>query len=299
LHSGAGSSLDQIRVGIVGHRTWFENHFPEHWRKRHNILCLDVDEWDYSFLTQMINFRPDLTLFYRPELYPERYLRSIRGRRVAFLSEPLPASSAHDSEETQLRERVYARMAWSAYHEAYYYDSSKQSAVDTRRWPITGYRPLPIDTSVFKPSARSRPIDLCFIGKPTPHRVAALDFLRSTDLNFVWIAHGVSGSSLASVFRRSKVVLNIHADAHPALEPRVYLAAACGCAVLSEALGSPAAILADQIREFDGHLDYRLATEALQLFRSDGAAWQTRNDYLELSVDSFLESLAAGVRNEH
>lgn len=295
MHSGAASNFDDARIGIVGHLTWFENHFPENWRKRPNVLCLDVDEWDYSFLTQMINFRPDLTLFYRPELYPERYLRSIRGRRIAFLSEPLPASSAQDSEETQLRERVYARMVWSAYHEAYYYDPSKQTAVDERRWPITGYRPLPIDTSVFRPSARTRPIDICFIGKPTPHRVAALDFLRSTDLNFVWIAHGVSGSALASVLRRSKVVLNIHADAQPALEPRVYLAAACGCAVLSEALGSPATTMADQILEFEGPLDYRRATEALRVFRTKGPGWQARDDYRKLSANSFIESLLARV----
>lgn len=292
MSSAVASPLDSMRIGVVGHRTYFENHYPENWRRRSNVLCLDVDEWDYSFLTRMINFRPDLTIFFRPELYPERYLRSIRSRRVAFLSEPLPISAAHSSEETQLRERVYSRMAWSSYHEVYYYDPSRQQAVEGRNWPVTGYRPIPIDTSVFRPSGRARPIDLCFIGKPTPHRVAALDFLRSTDLNFVWVAHGVSGPMLASLFRRSKVVLNIHADALPALEPRVYLAASCGCMVLSEPLGSPAALLADQIMEFEGALDYRVAKEALSTFRERGAAWQVRDAYRELGMDRFIQDLA-------
>jgi hypothetical protein len=40
------------------------------------VLCLDVNETDYSFLLNLYDFRPDITLFYRPELYPEAFCRN-------------------------------------------------------------------------------------------------------------------------------------------------------------------------------------------------------------------------------
>ncbi len=186
-----------MRIGFVGPYTYFENHFPEKWKSRSNVLCLDVDEWDYSFLTRMINFRPDMTIFYRPELYPKKYLRSISGRRVAFLTEPIQFSGKEETLESQLRIQVYSRMDWDSYHYCVYYDETKRDSIKNKGWPIDAYHPLPIDTSVFRPSASRRPIDVAFIGKPTPHRVAELDFLRSTDLKFVWVAHGLSGGALA------------------------------------------------------------------------------------------------------
>ena len=74
------------RIAVVGHYTYFENHFPEGWRKDPNILCVDVDESDYGWLLTIYNYRPQLTLFFRPELYPRRYVESIPGLRVAILS---------------------------------------------------------------------------------------------------------------------------------------------------------------------------------------------------------------------
>ncbi|RUY86676.1 MULTISPECIES: hypothetical protein [unclassified Mesorhizobium] len=287
--------MSKMRIGFVGPYTYFENHFPENWRGRDDVLCLDVDEWDYSFLTRMINFRPDLTVFYRPELYPKKYIKSITGKRVAFLSEPIQLPGQLETPESALRSSVYSRMSWESYHYCIYYDATKKSAIEKRGWPINAYRPLPIDTSAFRPNAGRRPIDVAFIGKPTPHRVAELDFLRSTDLKFAWVAHGLSGRALAALFRRSKVVLNIHADEMPSFEPRIYLGAACGCVVLSETLGQRPEAMKESIVEYTGSLDYASVKRALRLFSSGGSQKASELESLSLGVGRFLQELEMAI----
>ena len=232
-----------IRIAVVGHYTYFENHFPEGWRKDPNILCIDVNEGDYSWLLAVYNFRPQLTLFFRPELYPRRYIESIPGLRVAILSEPIPDLVDGElvlTSETRLRLRVYSNMAWDAYHWRIFYDKGKKASAEKLAFPIDEYRPLPIDTESFCPpvSLKDRIYDVSFIGKPTPHRISKLDFLRSSSLKFLWVAHGLSGNNLAAIFKRSKVVVNVHADGVKAFEPRIYLAAACAAGVFSEPLSS-------------------------------------------------------------
>ncbi|WP_250865915.1 hypothetical protein [Caballeronia sp. INSB1] len=246
------------RIAVVGHFTYFENHFPEGWQGDSEVLCVDVDERDYSWLLSVYNFRPQLTLFFRPELYPRHYVESIPGVRVAILSEPLPVLTDGEltyTDETRLRERVYASMAWSAYHWRIFYDKGKQESAEKMRFPIDEFWPLPIDTSHFRPpsAGKKRSFDVTFLGKPTPHRISQLDFLRSSSMSFLWVAHGLSGKRLAEIFRRSKIVLNVHADGHEAFEPRLYLAAACGAGVVTERLSSRPDYFKDFIWEHTGH----------------------------------------------
>lgn len=229
------------RVAVLGPFTYFENHFPERWKIDQSVLCLDVNEKNHSRLIQLHNFRPSFTLFYRPELYPLHYIQTLRGLKVAFLSEPLPGlvdGHLDVSAETQLRMRVYEGMNWNAFDWRIYYDGGKRAAAEHLGYRIDEYFPLPIDTQWFNSAGRSERalFDVCFVGKATPHRIMKLDALRDSRLRFLWIAHGCSGRMLASIFRRSKLVLNVHADNKEAFEPRIYLAAACGAVVLSEPL---------------------------------------------------------------
>jgi len=288
-----------LRIGVVGHHTWFSNHFPERWETDTNILCLDVDEADYRFLVYMANFGPDITIFYRPELYPKRFLDLIHGRKIAFLSEPLPYlknGRLVSSAETDLRVQVYSGMDWQSFDEVIYYDPGKRQTVEALRWPVTSFRPMPIDTHWFRPSRNKRPIDICFLGKATPRRIAAMDFLRIQKWRFVWVAHGLSGRQLAGLFRRSKVVLNIHADALPALEPRVHLAAACGCLVLSEPIGADITPFSGRVVQYDGELGIADVRNALEMFEANSCAWQNSEDHLELSVRRLLDE-RAGVQS--
>jgi hypothetical protein len=245
----------------------------------------------------MYNFRPDVTLFYRPELYPRNYVTQIPGKKIAFLSEPLPilrGSRFEGSSETRLRLQVYSRMQWDCFDTVLYYDASKSETIDELGWPVTAFRPLPVDTHWFRPNRSRRPIDIFFIGKATPRRIAALDFLRRQKWRFVWVANGLSGRELASILRRSKIVLNIHADSLPAAEPRVYLAAACGCLVLSEPTASDVTPFTDQVIEYQGELDVAHIREALDTFERRASAWQASNAYCTLSTRSMLTELTSG-----
>ena len=285
-----------VKVAVVGHHTWFSNHFPENWKHDPFIKCFDVDETDYKFLIYVANFRPKITLFYRPELYPKRFLDAIPGKKIAFLSEPLPAfenGNWNRSEETDLRLLVYKNMCWDSFDKVFYYDESKHKAVKQLGWMVNGIRPLPIDTSVFYPprAQRRRPIDICFVGKATSHRIQQLDFLRLSPLRFVWIAHGISARELAEVFKRSKVVLNIHADGLPALEPRIYLAAACGCCVLTECLPQKPTLMAERVLEYHGDLANFAIEKAVRYFDELGSDWALSDDHIKLSVRRFLNSL--------
>jgi hypothetical protein len=279
-----------MRVAVVGHATWFANHYPEGWRNDPATLCLDVKEGDYSWLMVLRNWRPDATLFYRPELYPERFLRHVDGVRVAFMTEPLPAVNEGNLEttaESALRLQVYAGMAWHAYHRRLYYDSGRAATAATLGWPVDAFRPIPIDTTLFRPSptGKYRPIDVCFIGKATPHRIARLEPLRASGLRFVWVAHGVYGDRLARLFRRSRIVLNVHADGVAAQEPRLYLAAACGCRVVTEPLSTPPVALRPWVVEETRDWTERVIQE--HLMAHDSQRW--------VAIDE-AERLALGVR---
>ena len=173
------------------------------------------------------------------------------------------------SSETDLRLKVYSSMHWGSFDKIFYYDASKAAAAEKLGWPIAGFRPMPIDLSVFRPaSLDDRPIDVFFIGKATEHRIAQMDFLRTMKVNYRWVAHGLTGRELAETFRRSKVVLNIHADGLPSLEPRIYLAAACGCVVLSEKTEGDLSPFEDRVMEYNGPLHHALIRSALERAKS-------------------------------
>jgi hypothetical protein len=230
-----------MRYACIGHRIYFENHFIDGHDVTGNIRGFDYNHHSYDPFVRLLAYAPDVTLIFRPELYTERMIRMVPGIRIGFSSEPLPrngASGTDRSEETDIRETVYQRLAAGAFDFFFHYDRHSAKWFEDRGIKVTGYRPLPIDCSVFNPMSRTeRDIDFLFVGKATPHRIRALDRLRILSFNFQWIAHGVFGRPLAELFRRARCVLNVHADGRPQFEPRVLLAAACGAAVLSEPLG--------------------------------------------------------------
>lgn len=280
-----------MRIGCIGPRVYFVNHFPERWQDDDEVLCVDARAGETGGLAHLARFRPEVTLFYRPELYGAESVTRIPGKRMAYLSEPIPAlergSLVHTS-ETDVRLRAYSRMAWDVFDHRVFYDSGKRSSIEMLNFPIDEYFPLPIDTSAFRPptSPRARrPIDVCFVGKATPRRIDVLDFLRDCGLRFVWIAHGISGGSLANLFRRSQIVLNVHADEGVSSEPRIYLAAACGAIVVTERLPSPTTFFRGRVREdsgrwtldsIRGHLSSPRATDVIET-GPDLASLSTRN----------------------
>lgn len=219
------------------------------------------------------------SLWQQPAEYQQRQHRHRQDwyleRAVTFYSNGVLEASS----ETDLRLSVYQSMQWDLFDRVFYYDEGKADTVKYLGWNLSGgFFPLPINTEYFRPSLKPRPIDVCFIGKPTPRRIQILDFLRSANLNFVWIAHGVHGRQLANVLRRSKVVLNIHADDLPAIEPRIFLAASCGCAVVSDALPKSPAYFSDQVFETRDSLSLDYVRYALDQFEQNREKWNRHSE---------------------
>jgi len=231
-----------MRYGCIGHRVYFENHFIEGHADSLEIRGFDYDHGSYRPFSQLLAFGPDVTLIYRPDLYSRTMLRMLPGLKIGFSSEPLPTGTGArrtTSSETDLREHAYRHLGAGGYDMFFHYDATSADWFNERGIQVDGYRPLPIDCDVFNPHADvDKDIDFLFVGKATPHRIAVLDRFRWLPFRFVWIAHGVAGRALADIIRRSRCLINVHADGRDQFEPRVQVAALCGVAVLSEPLGT-------------------------------------------------------------
>lgn len=232
-----------MRYACIGHRIYLENHFIEGHDTVGNIRGFDYDHFSSDLFLRLLAYAPDVTLIFRPDLYTARMIRMVPGIRIGFSCEPLPSSdlSGMDrSDETDMREAVcrHLHLVANAFDLFFHYDGRSAKWFEDRKIKVTGYRPLPIDCSVFNPMVtKERDIDFLFVGKATPHRIRVLDHLRLLPFKFQWIAHGVSGRALAELFQRARCVLNVHADGRQQFEPRILLAAVCGAVVLSEPLG--------------------------------------------------------------
>jgi hypothetical protein len=231
-----------MKYACIGHRIFFENHFIDGHDTADNIRGFDYDHFSHGPFLKLLAYAPDVTLIFRPELFTARMLRMVPGIKIGFSSEPLPAygdSGMECSEETDIRETVYGQLVAHAYDFFFHYDGRSEKWFEDRAIKVAGYRPLPIDCSVFNPmTGGKKDIDFLFVGKATTHRINVLKRFTVLPFRYQWIAHGVFGRPLAELIRRSHCVLNVHADGRPQFEPRVLLAAACGTAVLSEPLGS-------------------------------------------------------------
>jgi hypothetical protein len=149
---------------------------------------------------------------------------------------------------------MYATMEWDEFDYKIFYDPGQIEGVKKLGFHIDEYRALPINSTYFQNTLdfrQAREIDFFFVGKPTNYRNSVLKPLQYSNLNFVWIAHGISGPDLGRYMRNSKFVLNVHADGLEAFEPRVYLGAASGAYVLSEKLSSPLQGFHQSILEID------------------------------------------------
>ena len=235
------STRRKIRVACLGHDTYFENHYCEKSATNFLVGWFSFDHFSSDFYRDIVNFRPDITLIFRPEMHHKSDIALIPGIKIGFSSEPMPKivnGIVQKSTETDRRVGIFTRMDFTAYDAVYHYDQNSKDYAEQMGWPFAGYRELPVNTDFFHPFDKPEPYwDLVFVGKATPRRSDLVSALKSYNIQFLWIEHGVSGRELADIFRRSKCILNIHADELVALEPRIYLAAACGVPVLSDDYG--------------------------------------------------------------
>ena len=85
------NNSSKLRLAFVGQPEYFrclyENDLDEYFEVREFILKWSADTKHYEGL---IKFNPTITFFFRPELYPEPLLKTLKGIKVALSSEPVP-----------------------------------------------------------------------------------------------------------------------------------------------------------------------------------------------------------------
>lgn len=287
----------KLRVACLGHRVYFENHFCELKSRFFNVAWFDYDHFSTTVYADLRNYRPDITLIYRPELHSTEALNSFPGYKIGFSTEPLPKISADGllktSSETDRRLAMISNLQKEGYNRIYHYDSGSRSYIERHHLPIDDYAVIPVNTNHFNPTSVRKPKwDILFIGKATDRRLRILSHLKNFNLSFLWIEHGVSGSELGTLFKRSRCILNIHADDIQALAPRVYLAAACGVPVLTDPTGDENFPFSKLVRTFDmNNLSLDLVRDNIEDVIDSGVL--SDKNYLEkclddISVDRFL-----------
>lgn len=285
------------RVACLGHRVYFENHFCELKSRYFNVAWFDYDHFSTSVYSDLRNYRPDITLIYRPELHAAADLNSFTGYKVGFSTEPLPKITSDGflktSSETDRRLAMISNLQREGYNRIYHYDSGSRSYIDKCNLPIDDYSVIPVNTDFFNPTHVRKPKwDVLFIGKATDRRLRILSRLKNHNLSFLWIEHGVSGAELGKLFKRSRCILNIHADDIQALAPRVYLAAACGVPVLTDPTGDTDFPFSRLVRTIDmNELSPDLLKSSVEDVHNSGVL--SDKDYLdkcldEISVERFL-----------
>jgi hypothetical protein len=259
-----------MRYATIGHKTFFLNHFVEKPNRSGDTSAgFNFNHYSWEFIGDVVNYNPDISLLYRPELYPRQILQAIPGMKIGYSTEPLPKyinGKIVRTGETKVRERMYRYLQFNEFHELFHYDINSKSYIEERGWRFSGYRHIPINTDWFNPFYNGKKLwDVVFIGKATDRRNAIMDFLRmSHDVSFLWVAHGVSGYHLSRIFKKSRCVLNIHADDTINFEPRIYLAAACGIPVVSEPVGIIKFPMQENVFFTKmGNIDYDVLVEAV------------------------------------
>lgn len=231
------------RLACVGHRVYFQNHFCERSSDVFDVTWIDFDHYSTIHYARLREARPDVTVIFRPELHDATALRAIPGVKIGVSSEPFPKLIGRElwrSSETDRRLAIFKQLSHDAFDGLYHYDVMSKAYCESAGMRFDGFGPLPINIDWFSPGRAARkPLwDMVFVGKVTPRRQRLLDPLKNVNRDFLWVEHGITGQAMSEIFKRAACVVNIHADDIVALEPRVYLAAACGVPVLSEPTGT-------------------------------------------------------------
>ncbi len=287
------------RVACLGHRVYFENHFCELKSRFFEVAWFDYDHFSNVVYDEIRFYRPDITLVYRPELHRASDLLAIPGYKIGFSTEPLPKiaidGTVRASTETDRRLAMISHLQKAGFNRIYHYDKGSKSFIERAGLPIDDYAVIPVNTNYFNPQRILKPKpkwDILFLGKATERRSKILSRLKNHNVSFLWIEHGVSGSQLGRLFKRSGCILNIHADDIQALAPRVYLAAACGVPVLTDPTGDSDFPFSKLVRTTDmNELSLNVVKDNVEDVKDSGIL--SDREYLDkclddISVERFL-----------
>lgn len=230
------------KVLVVGHRPYFELHMPD----THGTTLVHKLEFYHGVENRVFNvletFKPDALFAFRPELLPLSVLLSFAGEKIGFSSKIFPKKTGSlvvGEEVHRAKFAFFDNSAVRRYGQLYHYDAASREFFDSVGIRFTDFPPYPLSQVLFEEQSCSRDIDVLFIGRVSPRRYEMLEPLKRKKIRFVSIDHGFFGEDLLALLRRSKIILNIHAENHVSFEPRTLIGAAVGAVVVSEPIPIP------------------------------------------------------------
>jgi len=246
------------RVVCVGHAPYFGLHMPSDDGRR-SVEIVDFYHGDDSAIFNCIErFKPDALFAFRPELIPPSILMTFSGPKIGFSSEIFPkiGKSQTIGDKSHFDKKNFFLGTGTRYFDyMFHYDIASKSYLESIGVFMSDFPPYPLADQLFLEDGGVRDIDILFIGRVSERRAKLLDRVKKLRCRVVVIDHGLYGSDIINLLRRSKVVLNLHAEDHISFEPRVLIGAAAGAQVVTEAIHTPRWLIEDPFVRIDVRQD--------------------------------------------
>lgn len=227
-----------IKIAFVGQQEYFNcvyGNALDDLYEVHKFQMIWGGPWYYY--SELVEIQPDVTFFFRPELYPQELLHRLSGVKVALSSEPLPYhlnGKLHSHSDTEYRWNSL-KAARGRYDHFYHFNELSIQFLRNKGMHVDGAFVFPVDTDLYRPRQNFEKWDAIFFGRSTPHREHLLAELKR-DYRLLHIAHGVVDDDLVDIITSSRIGINIHVDEYLTWEHRVQNMMACGVLVMSEPL---------------------------------------------------------------
>jgi hypothetical protein len=195
---------------------------------------------DSSTMRDLIAFKPDITIFFRSDYISSKLLEALSGIKIGYSTEPFPKfikNKFYYTMDSIRRFKSFLRTAERKFDFVFHYDEASREFIEMMGIRLSGYQPLPVATRKWHPPSDppSKSWDIVFIGRSTEHRERFFGPLKR-DLQFLHIAHGITGTDAMPYYHAARIVLNVHAEPELSWEHRVQTVMACGALVVSEPL---------------------------------------------------------------
>ncbi|KQX27693.1 hypothetical protein ASD01_21540 [Ensifer sp. Root423] len=295
------------RVICIGHAPYFGLHMPTG-DERTEVEIVDFYHGDDSAVFNCIErFKPDAMLAFRPELIPPSVLLSFSGPKIGFSSEIFPKIIENRiiGDKTHYDKQSFFLGTTTRYFDyMFHYDVASKSYLEGIGVFMSDFPPYPLSDQLFVEESAVRDIDILFIGRISERRARLLDRIKKLRCRAVVIDHGLYGRDIINLLKRSKVVLNLHAEDHISFEPRVLIGAAAGAQVVTEAIHTPTWLVDDPFLRIDAKQDewveatmecvasfsHHLQSERRRRFAADLAQKCSANKFL----NGYLDQIADG-----
>ena len=272
------ASQPPLRVAFVGQSTFFEACSLE--PQPAAAVGLESRFFEYRdgaeiepVLEQLAEFGAEVTILFRPEIFPRGALHELPGVILGFLTEPLPrrekGAVAHSDLDKRLRD-LQRTDPLNVDRVISFDPMIATAASDTV--PVWRSLPLPVADSFYRPvSGTLAAPPALFVGRSTPHRERFLaDSKEQGDI--LHLGFGVDGEHLQELMAEHSVAINVHNEPYPTFENRVCIHLAAGQLVFSEPL-SPNHGLEPEIDYLECY-DGAVLAEALERLRHLPGLWQ-------------------------